>query len=226
MAAIMPPAPVPPTTPSVLGALRGRGSEMEQVAALLTALGRDPARTPVGEADRTLLALHRAVCGDDVVLVLRCAACGADNEVRLAPEDLPIPAPRCAVRGRGGVREPSVGDLLGLPDHPEAAAAALLARCTVGRPDQSVHPADLELVDDSLSGTMAFACTECGATASWALDAQALALRGLGRALDRLDEEIHLIAATYHWDLAVIEALPDSRRRRFAALIAEGRRGA
>ncbi|MDI2131695.1 hypothetical protein [Yinghuangia seranimata] len=224
MAATTPPATAPPTATTVLGAMRGRHSEMEQVAALLAAVGRDPADTSLGEADRVLLGLHRTLCGDDVRLVLHCGDCGADNEVRLAADELPAPAPRCAVRGTGGLREPCVADLLGLPDDPEEATAALLDRCTVGVPAQRPRPTDLELVDDSLSGTMDCACPDCGTTASWSVDVQALALRGLGRALDRLDEDVHLIASAYHWELAAIEALPDARRRRFADLIAEGRR--
>ena len=94
MAVTTPPPHAPSAATTVLGALRGRGSEMEQVAALLTAVGRDPAHTPVGEADRLLLTLHRTLCGDDVRLVLRCGTCRTDNEVRLAAEELPPPAPR------------------------------------------------------------------------------------------------------------------------------------
>jgi hypothetical protein len=33
------------------------------------------------------------------------------------------------------------------------------------------------------------------------------------------DREVHLLASTYGWDLPTIEALPDQRRQRLAALV-------
>jgi hypothetical protein len=44
--------------------------------------------------------------------------------------------------------------------------------------------------------------------------------RDLDRTLDRLYEEIHVIASAYGWDEAAILALPPERRCRYVSMIA------
>jgi hypothetical protein len=123
----------------------------------------------------------------------------------------------------GGLREPTYGDLLGLPADEDEAADELLRRCTIGAPARRATAAELELVDDSLSGPVLLPCVQCGASIEVEVDVEQLVLERLQRHADGVDLEVHLLASTYHWELAAIEALPDDRRGRLARLVAEQR---
>lgn len=208
---------------AVLAGLSEPGSELEHVLALLRACSQDaPEMLAVAEGDRRLLALHRALTGRDVALTVTCGGCSAENELTVT--DVPEEAPRVAVCGAGGgVRAPTYGDLLDLPEDLELAEAELLRRCVVGAPARAPRPEDLELIDDSLAGPLVSACVECGARLEVALDIEQLVVAGLRQQLERIDAEVHLLARAYHWDLATIERLPDERRTRLAELVAEGR---
>lgn len=208
---------------AVLAGLPEQDSELGQVLALLRASSEDdPETLPVAEGDRRLLALHRALTGRDVELVAVCGACGTENELSLA--SVPDAEPRVALCGAGGgLRAPVYGDLLRLPEDGEEAVAELLRRCTVGSPSRPPVVEDLEHVDDTLAGPLVGACVECGEPVEVALDAEPVVLAGLHAQLGRIDEEIHLLARAYHWDLETIERLPDERRTRLARLVAEER---
>lgn len=209
----------------ILAALTEPESEVGQALAVLETAGlEDVAALPVSRGDRELVALARRLTGRDLELVADCPSCGLLNEVALAPDALPPAVPRAAALGGGGVREPTYGDLLDLPEDMDEATAELLRRCTVGAPDLPPTPAALELVDDTLSGPIDFACAECGAPVSIDADVQQVALARLGELARDLEREVHLLAAAYGWSLAEIEGLPDSRRRRLATLVSEGRR--
>jgi hypothetical protein len=106
------------------------------------------------------------------------------------------------------VREPTLGDLLVTGNDPDA----LLRRCAIG------SIADLGRVEGSLSGPLHAACSGCGAHMEVDVDVVTLVLRALGAVPAELDRDVDALASRYGWDLAVIEALPDGRRRRLAAL--------
>ncbi|MFI0445523.1 hypothetical protein [Actinomadura sp. 6N118] len=205
-----------------LAGMRAQATELGQVAVVLAAAGHDPASTRVADGDRLLLALHRELTGQDLELALACPACATVSAVRLGPDTVPAVRPRSAVLGvRGGLRQPTYADLAGLPAD-GTGDAVLLRRCVVGDPAREPSAADFVLIDDSLVGPLVFACAGCGADVEEPIDLQSLLLRALLRVLDGLDAEVHLLASAYGWDLATIEALPRERRRRFAALIADG----
>jgi hypothetical protein len=209
-----------------LFALRGPGSEVAQAAAALSAAGvADPWATPLGDADRRLLALHREVAGRDVEIVVDCPECGARSTATLGPETVPAWEPRSLWWGPGnGVREPTLGDLAAVTALPPGeVATALLARCAVGAVPEGTGPEALDLVDTALAGPLVVECVECGARVAAPVDVQHLVLRRLLQRLDEIDVEVHLLATAYRWDLATIEALPGDRRSRFAALVAAGR---
>ena len=217
MAATMPAA-------AVLGALGAGGSELEQAVAVLAAAGvEDPGSLSLGEGDRRLLELALELSARDLELVAVCPACGVPNAVDLRPEDLPPPAPRVAWLGGGGLRGPTFADLRGLPSEPGAAVAELLRRCTVGSPARPPAEDDLDLVDDSLCGPLALACLECSEGIALEADVERLALLRLGECAREREDEVHVLAAAYHWSLHEIESLPDGRRRRLASLVREGR---
>ncbi|HEV2890601.1 MAG TPA: hypothetical protein VGX28_09515 [Frankiaceae bacterium] len=207
-----------------LGVLREHPDELAQATALLAAAGYDAPRTALGAGDRALLDVHRAVTGRDLELTLTCGACDAVSSVLLGPRTVPPWEPRSVPLGPGaGVREPTYADLAGLPPDVDVATEELLRRCTVGTPSRAATADDIDAVDTTLSGPLVAVCAECGATVESPVDVQRLVLESLMRVLDDADVEVHLLARTYGWDLATIEALPPDRRSRFAWLVAEGR---
>jgi hypothetical protein len=209
---------------ALLGALAAAEDELGQALALLRVSGVDePERLSIGEGDRRLLVLHRAAAGSDVELVVTCPHCGTVSSVELGPDDFPPPRPRTAWLGAGGgLREPTYGDLVGLPRSP-GAVGELLRRCVVGSPPRTADPDDLELVDDSLSGPLVLSCSGCEATIESPVDVERAVLESLERHLQSIELEVHLLARAYHWRLGEIEELPDERRERLAAFVADGR---
>lgn len=201
----------PPTLAALADALAAP-TELAQTIGVLSAAGHQVQGLTLGAGDRLLLGLHRELTGRDVSVAAPCPACGVLGEVDLGPATLPPPSVV-----EGPVRPPTYADLTGLPPG-EAGSAELVRRCTVA-PDAGVTPADLAEVDDSLSGPLVFACPECGAAVECPVDIQPLALRGLVDLLRRYEQEVHLLASAYHWDLATIEALPDGRRRQLARYV-------
>ena len=208
---------------ALLTALDGAPGEVAQAVALLRASGvEDPERVAVSEGDRLLVALCRELTRADVSVVAMCS-CGELAEAVLTPETVPPPVPRVAVLGPGGgLREPTYGDLLELPDDAGEALEELLARCVVGSPSRPPRPDDLELVDDSLAGPVVIACPACGEPLAVDLDVERAVLERLARRAREVDHEIHLLATAYHWSLAEIEALDDRRRSALAGLVADG----
>ncbi|MFN2627070.1 MAG: hypothetical protein ABR569_00350 [Gaiellaceae bacterium] len=208
---------------ALLAALDEDASEVGQAIALLTAAGvEDPERLSVGEGDRRLLAFCRTVTRSELDVVAACAACGELSEAVLSPDAVPSTSPRSAPLGTGGgLREPTYGDLRALPADPDDGVRELLARCVVGVPTRAPQPSDLELVDDSLSGPIVISCTSCGEPIAVDVDVHLAALERLARHAQEIDQEVHLLARTYHWSLQEIESLGDERRRTLASLAAE-----
>jgi hypothetical protein len=208
----------------VLDAMTVGKTELRQALALLTASGVDePEHLPVSSGDRRLLAVHREVVGRHLALTAVCSGCDTVNEIVLAPETIPAEGPRIAWLGGGGVRQPTYGDLLELPDEPDDAQRELLRRCIVGEPARAPAAEALDLVDDSLVGPLLIACAGCSEVVEVPVDVQQAVLESLRRFADSIELEVHLLARAYHWDLGTIEALPDERRERLAALVEEGR---
>ncbi len=209
----------------VLASLAECDTELGQALAVLEEAGiEDVAALPISQGDRMLLALARQLTGREVELVARCPRCELLNAVSLAPEDVPAATPRFAALGRGGVREPTYGDLLDLPGDPADAIAELIARCTVGEPLRRPTAADLDLVDDTLTGPIEVTCVGCDESISVDADVQQVALARVAECACELERDVHLLAGAYGWSLPEIEALPDARRRYLAALVSEGRR--
>jgi hypothetical protein len=214
-----------PTQATALAAIGASDDELGQALALLRVAGcAEPEALTLGEGDRLLLALHRAITGEDLEVAVECDACETVSVVMLSPQTVPPHEPRCALLGPGaGLRQPTYGDLMRLPDDPGLAEAELLGRCSVGTPPRPPRSEQLELVDDALTGPVVVLCVECGQPIETAADVQRLVLESLQRCALTLDLELHLLASRYGWSLAEIESLPDDRRRRLANLVADGR---
>jgi hypothetical protein len=210
---------------ALLAALDEDESEVGQAVALLAAAGVESSDDlSVGEGDRLLLELCRTLTGADLEIVAVCPACGELSEAVVSPEAVPQTTAHIVPLGTsGGLREPTYRDLRRLPPDPQEGLRELLSRCVVGSPAREPGPADLELVDDSLAGPIAIACTACGEPIGVDVDVQRAVLERLARCAQEIDEEVHLLASTYHWSLGEIEALGDKRRRALALLVAEHR---
>lgn len=212
---------VPPRI-ELLRLLSDSSSELDEVLVLLRASGvADPASLPIGVVDRLLLAVHTAVLGEDLAVVVRCPACSTFNSLPLGPDDVPPHEPRDAWCGPGaGVREPTGADLLGLPASPSAATQELVRRCSVGPSPVARDPEALSRAEQSLCGEVAVPCIGCGEVVWQHVDVQHLVAVAVSGDVADVDVEVHLIASRYKWDLATIESLPEKRRVRLAALAA------
>lgn len=207
----------------VLAALEESDDELSAVLAVLRAAGvPEPEGLPVADGDRLLLQVDRALHGHGLQVTVTCPGCGTVNQVELDVAALPPSGPRSVRLGPGGgLREPTYGDLLGLTDSPDA-AAALLALLTVGDPPRPAAADDLAGLDRTLDQLLV-PCVECGREVVAEVAPAGLVLTRLQALAAAADREIHLLAAAYHWDLAAIEALPAGRRRRLATHVAEGK---
>jgi hypothetical protein len=180
----------------------------------------DPADLPIGAADRSLLAAYEEVTGGPLDVTALCGACGARTTLSLTVSSVGRHVWASVRTGEGsGLREPSYADLLACGGEP----ASILARCRLGAvagPDQARGTwADLDRAEQSLAGPLRSACAECGEPVTVDADVAAMVLRGLAVVCAEFDREVHLLASTYGWDLPTIEALPDQRRLRLAALV-------
>lgn len=172
----------------------------------------DPADLPVGLADRALLTAHEELLGVPLEHTMACDRCSELTTLPLARGDIPEHYPHSALTGpSSGVREPTWRDLLDSGDD----AVTLLNRCTVGAGGTLE---DLARIEGSLSGPLHAICAGCGTHLELDVDVMALVLHALGAVPADLDRDIHILASRYGWELAVIEALPDHRRRRLALM--------
>jgi hypothetical protein len=203
-----------------LACLGDQERELDQVRVLLDDLGVDPATVTVGAADRIVLAQAEALTGRPLELTATCV-CGAVNAVTVAVADLPATTATSRWLGPGtGLRAPTYGDLLDLA--PTADGPGLVARCTIGAPPSPASLDDLADLDDALAGPLRTACVDCQREIEIDVDLVTVALRRMLRVAGDLDREVHLLASAYGWDLATIESLPRTRRRRLSRMVADG----
>lgn len=109
----------------------------------------------------------------------------------------------------------------------ELSTRALLARCVVDAPpprgwsEESIARAEaaLERIAPEVAVAVLAACPACGHENEIEIDPY-LGLESDG---DVLYDEIHALAATYHWSEAEILALPQDRRQRYLTLIDRAR---
>lgn len=203
-----------------LGRLRDQERELDQVRVLLEDAGVDPSTVTVGAADTMVLARAEALAGRAFELTATCR-CGAVSAVSVTAADLPTAPAASRWLGPGaGLRAPTYADLLDLASTDDV--DALVGRCTIGTPDPAPSPDDLADLDDALAGPLVTRCVDCGTELEVDVDLVTLALRRIVRAAEALDEQVHLLASAYGWDLATIEGLPRSRRQRLSRLVADG----
>lgn len=179
----------------------------------------DPTDLPIGVADRRLLAVSEEVTGRTLDVTASCPACGARTTLSLTVSSVG-PHVWASVRTgeRGGLREPSYADLLAGAGEP----TAILDLCRLGARGSDTAGgtwAELDRAEQSLAGPLRSTCVECGAPVTVDDDVVPMVLHALAQVCAQFDREVHLLASTYGWDLSTIEALPDQRRQRLAALV-------
>ena len=136
--------------------------------------------------------------------------------------------------GEGGhndvlFRAPTVGDLQAIAWEysPED---ALFARCvrSEGAVDARTRrriESALASIAPNLNGEIDGVCPDCENRVAMTFAPRAYVLRELRGYAAFVTEEVHLLAATYHWSEADILALPASRRKAYAERIREMYRG-
>ncbi len=214
------------------------GREIALIDAFCPDLDGAAADLDVGTAQARLLDLCEAEVGPELVAGLRCRSCDDGLEVRFAVDAVRQPASPGAdalLTVRHGdavarVRMPRGTDLLAIEALTDADAArrVLLDRCIVELDGVDRVQADLlDAIAAAMAAAMpqadvelAGACERCGEPWTAGLDAGLFLWSDVERRAERLAEEVHLLAVTYHWSEAEILALTPVRRRRYLDRVA------
>ncbi len=209
----------------------------------------------VGDREALLLHLRRLTFGNRLQATLRCPRreCGQPMDLDLRVSDLlqpPCPDPREAYQhrvGRNGrsvsvrFRLPTVGDQQRAAKMARsdvaAAAEEILRRCVLSVTDESGRPLDwtadmleglaarMAELDPQAELTLDLVCPVCGVSFSTLFDAGDYLLKEIGKDLDRLYREVHVLALHYHWSESEIMAMSTAKRRRYLKLLAESLSG-
>jgi hypothetical protein len=192
----------------------------------------------VGDRDRIVLALRRALSGDELECVCPCA-CGETLELTLSIGDLvsgetaePLPRTAEAALGSGGtvrVRAASGADQERAAEQartdPEGAVRGLVAGCVVEPSEEldgdrlALASELLEQLDPGAEILLRGSCPSCGAELVALLDPGSYLWTELERWNEALDLEIHTLASHYHWSEGDIVALTPERRARYLELV-------
>lgn len=188
---------------------------------------------PVGDVDALIVALRVEALGDQLIAEGACNGCSAAVDVGFSlaaylEHNRPRRTRLAQPTGEPGwwrltrhdltFRIPSAGDVLdagsGL-----GARAALLAACFRGDlRAAAIRAAERALarIAPVLRTTVRGVCPECGAQADMDVDARGIALAELGFLAGSVLDEVHLVAAAYHWTEQAILDLPSGRRAAYA----------
>ncbi len=196
---------------------------------------------PVGECDRRLLELRRALLGDRMAAVAQCPGCGEMVETTFPLPALALPAATVGavtVRAAGWVvtaRLPTLADQCAAATTPgiAAARALLLARCVLHathgteasggalpEPVAAAVARALAEADPQADIELLLHCPACEAAALLPFDIGSFLWRELDHWAGRLLREVHELARAYGWSEGAILALSAHRRRHYLALLA------
>jgi hypothetical protein len=188
---------------------------------------------PVGDIDALIVALRIDRLGDRLIAEGTCHGCSAavDVEFSLAaylghnrPRRTGLARPAAEpgwwrlLRHDLTFRVPSAGDVLDAGSGP-GARASLLAACFRGdlrAPAIRAAERALARIAPVLRTTVRGVCPECRAPVDMDVDARGLALAELGFLAGSVLDEVHRVAAAYHWTERAILDLPSSRRTAYA----------
>jgi hypothetical protein len=201
---------------------------------------------PAADLDAAALVIRRDWIGDAIRTDARCPEpdCGERIDVSFGiGEYLAHHRPRrergvaeAPVRGwftldgsPARFRIPAVADLLAAEADPRP-GESLAGRCVEGAAVSRALARRLDramsALAPSLKDLVGGACPGCGQQVSMHFDPLGYTLAELRGAFGGIHLETHALASAYGWPEQVILALPRSRRRRYAELIADGRSAA
>ncbi len=212
------------------------GDARETALAFLTMLGDGESfgDLTVHDFECLLLQLRRANFGDLVLTEAPCA-CGERVDISFRLSDLEAarqphrsrylqPADEAgwfAIDHIPAFRLPTIDDQLAVRMARDP-VAALAARCL--RPGASTARSQraMEALAPGISGPVTGVCPNCSRTLDLLFDMPTYLVAELRARAQKVYEEAHVIARSYHWSEDAILALPSERRRRYvAAILAE-----
>jgi hypothetical protein len=222
----------------------GPGSPHRRLSALMAVVdGPDAGRDEtLGDRNRRLFQLHRALVGTPIEAHVTCADCGVDSEFVVPADDilsLAAPDPDTRVEILAGprvlaFRQPRMADLDAVGHAPSAehVRRAVVERCRIENgedagavPDDVVEQLGIRLdaLDPAANIVVTIACAGCRRPLAASVDLAAFVARDLDRVVDGVCRDIDIIASAYGWDEATILALAPARRRRYVAMIMTAR---
>jgi hypothetical protein len=192
----------------------------------------------VTDFEVALLRLRRFLFGDTVSCLFRCPAegCGERMEPEFSIsdllEDVQPALPKQVERAAEGwfslrsgdvrFRLPTVGDQVHVVDEPRG-YEELASRCIEGK---SLNARAMARVESAMaamaprvSRVIEGTCPVCGAALKMMLYVPELVVNELRFAAAGVHEEIHAIAAAYHWDEGTILSMPRARRQAYVETI-------
>jgi hypothetical protein len=198
------------------------------------------AALPVGDVDALVLDLRRAALGDRLIAEGRCPACDTAVDVDFSVDAYlahhrPSRARNAAPDAETGwfrltgrdvaFRVPTAADVLEAAEAPEP-ARALAELCIRGaRSARDVRAAEraMAALAPTMRDDVEGPCPECGSTVLLDVDARELCLAELRFLAGAVQEDVHLLASSYHWSEREILDLPSARRASYAEYVRAGR---
>jgi hypothetical protein len=229
--------------------LESPGGELDTSVALLDrvtvfegAVNNDAGSLPLTDFEILLLELRRTIIGDLVESRGRCAApeCRAAIEISfrlsgyIARHKPRMPRHCVPAEDPGWYRLPASGaefrlvtaaDLIasgGARNARSELARRTMRGLTCGRGEIGRIERAMEMLCPSLSRELEGRCPKCHATTRMFFKPRTFVLRELGYDASFLYQDVHLLAARYHWTEEKIVTLPRSRRLQYAELALMG----
>lgn len=192
-------------------------------------------RLTLGERDARLIDLRELCFGRAVSAVAACPACGERADLSFSTGDLRAPAARSdeiflVADGEGGARIRAITtlDLLALEEQPpDDPVRALAERCLIdGGPltDAGVAAISerLRAADSQAEVSIALTCPACGRAWAAIVDVASFLWREIEAWAQRILDDVHALAAAYHWREEDILAMTAWRRQEYLRRIEGG----
>lgn len=191
---------------------------------------------PLGQRNAALLRLRQSTFGPEIPAYIDCPACGERMALTLHTDMLLAPAGQTGATGELEIdgfrfRRPTSRDLSAILSYADqqSAAACLLERCCVARPDEappsSRHglletiEAGLESLDPSADIHLSLTCDAC--THAWAapFDIAAVLWDEVEAHARALLAAVHTLARAYGWSERDVLALGEQRRSAYLGMV-------
>jgi hypothetical protein len=235
----------PPGGADDLALIESSGSAIEAALALLTRLAtwadgtaQDWAQLTMTDFELLLLQVRKTLVGEQVSAQVACPACAERVEISFRVSDyaaairpktfaevLPATLAGWLQLGTEKFRLPQVADILAAQAAPNPARALELRCLAPDIPPKQARRLEqkIALMAPQVTGEVGGACPECAAKLTAWFDVTGFVLTELRRLAAGIHQEVHLLAAHYHWAEAAILALPAQRRRAYAELLRDSR---